>query len=344
MNMNLRKSKPNMRQSIKKMSLLLIALTVSGVLAACGQADKSQAASEQTQAAAESQVQKVQVIATLFPQYDFVKAIGGEYAEVRLLMPPGTESHSYEPTPKDLVDIENADVFIYTSLAMEPWIEKMLTQIGPDTLVIDASKGVTMLTAEQLGLEVHEESAGEDHDDEGVDPHIWLDPVNAGIMAQNVADGLIQAMPENQDSFIKALAQYQDDLMALDTEIQNTLGKYPDRSIVFAGHYAFGYFSKRYGLNYHSPYEGFSPDSEPSPQKIASMVDFMKAENQKVVYYEELIDPKIARIIASETNADMVMLHAAHNVSKDDLAAEITYIDIMKENLRKLEEGLKAHE
>ncbi len=312
--------------------LLIVLLSISVVLTGC----TGNQAKSTTDQVNNSSSDKIQVISTLFPQYDFTKAIGGESVDVRLLMPPGTESHSYEPTPKDLVDIQNADVFIYTSLAMEPWVEKLLTQIGPNTIVIEATKGVLHLDAHDMGLE--EDS--DDHEHEGVDPHVWLDPANASIMAGNVAEGLIQVSPSEKDLFNKNLATYQASLKSLDQQIESSLAKFPKKDIIFAGHNAFGYFAKKYEIIFHSPYAGFSPDSEPAPQKIAEMVDLMKASGQKAVYYEELIDPKIARIIASETNAQMIMLHAAHNVSKDDLKNNLTYIEIMKENLTKLEEGL----
>lgn len=312
--------------------LLIVLLSISVIMTGCT-GNQAKATSEQ---ASNSNPNKIQVISTLFPQYDFTKAIGGENVDVRLLMPPGTESHSYEPTPKDLVDIQNADVFIYTSLAMEPWVEKLLTQIGPNTLVVEATKGVLHLDAHEMGLEV----VSDDHGHEGVDPHVWLDPANASIMAGNVAEGLMQVSPSEKEMFKKNLETYQTSLKSLDSMIATSLAKFPKKDIIFAGHNAFGYFAKKYEIGFHSPYAGFSPDSEPAPQKIAEMVDLMKSSGQKAVYYEELIDPKIARIIASETNAQMIMLHAAHNVSKDDLKNNLTYIEIMKENLTKLEEGL----
>lgn len=291
--------------------------------------------------------ESVEIIATLFPQYDFAKALTKDMdaVSIRLLMPPGTEAHNYEPTPKDLADIQSADVFIYTSFAMEPWVEKMLTQIGPNTIVIDATKGVEYKTADALGLDVHEahadETGSDAHDHEGIDPHVWLDPENAAIMAKNVADGIRQVMPDKAAAIDASLQAYQSELKTLDQKIADRLSQFKQREIIFAGHFAFGYFSSKYNLVYHSPYEGFSPDAEPAPQKIAEMVDLMKSENHTAVYYEELIDPKIARIIAEETGAKLLMLHAAHNVSKDELKQNVTYVQIMEANLTKLEEGLK---
>lgn len=322
-------------------ALIALILVSSLSLIACGNTNSQETTSTQSSEAS------IKIVATLFPQYDFSRILTKDMSDVniRLLMPPGTEAHNYEPTPKDIADIQNADVFIYTSFAMEPWVEKMLTQIGPNTLVIDATKDVTYLTAEQLGLDVHDDSdAKDDHDQLGVDPHVWLDPSNASIMVENVANGLVRKFPEKKDVINSALKQYQSELVQLDQKIQSSLAQFNDRSIIFAGHYAFGYFSKKYNVAYHSPYDGFSPDAEPAPQKIAEMIDLMKSEKQTTVFYEELIDPKIARIIANETGAKLVMLHAAHNVSKDDLKNEITYLQIMQENLAKLEEGLKRNE
>lgn len=318
---------------------MTVLLMVSVVLTGCT-AQKSSDTATDGKAGAD----RIEIIATLFPQYDFAKALTKdmENVHIRLLMPPGTEAHNYEPTPKDLADIQSAEVFIYTSFAMEPWVEKMLTQIGPETIVIDATKGVEYKTAEMLGLGDHvHEGEADDHAHEGVDPHVWLDPENASIMAKNVAEGISKAVPDQAAQIADALKNYQTNLEALDLKITETLSQYKQREIIFAGHFAFGYFSGKYNLVYHSPYDGFSPDAEPAPQKIAEMVDLMKSEHHKVVYYEELIDPKIARIIADETGAKLLMLHAAHNVSKDELKQNITYLQIMEENLAKLEEGLK---
>lgn len=346
---------------IKLNKWIVPALTIVSLLGLVGCQSKSA-----DPPAAEVNENKVSVVTTLFPEYDYTKVLAGENVQVRMLMPPGSEAHSYEPTPKDLVDVQNADVFIYTSEAMEPWVEKLLDQVGPNTVVIEAAKDVKHFTAEEMGLpdhdHDHEGEAGvasetgaasetgtagettsttseEDHDHEGTDPHVWMDPSNAAVMAKTIAEGLIKAMPEHKAEIEGNLASYTTQLNDLDQKIQTSLAPLEHREIVFAGHFALGYLAKKYDIHVHSPYEGFSPDTEPSAQKIAEMVDFMKAENQKVVYYEELIDPKIARIISSETGAEMVMLHAAHNLSKDELEQGLTYLQIMEQNLEKLKKG-----
>lgn len=333
---------------IKFLTLSIVALT--GVVAMTGcQANTTKEVSKP----AEPTSAKIKVLSTIYPEYDFAKQIGGTYVDSTLLIPPGTEAHHYEPTPQDLIALKEADVFVYTSEAMEPWIDKMLKQVGPNTIVVEASKDVHMMDADELGLsgalvEHEEEHANETstteeagHDHGGVDPHIWLDPANAKIMAKNITDGLVQASPElannlqtNYDSYVKALDE-------LDASYTETLKAFDNKSIMFAGHFAFGYLAHKWQIQIYSPYEGFSPDAEPSPQKIAEMIDLMKSKQIKTVYYEELIDPKIARVIASESGADLVMLHAAHNVSKDELKEGVSYIDIMKANLEKLKVGFE---
>lgn len=326
--------------------VLLATLTTMGLLALTG--CQSQAVPKTEEPAADSSV-KVKVLSTIFPEYDFAKAIGGESVESKLLIPPGTEAHHYEPTPQDLIALKEADVFVYTSEAMEPWIDKMLSQVGPNTVVVEASEGITMLHAEDLGLSgalvEHEEeaTAGEeaDHDHEGVDPHIWLDPANAQIMATNIKDALVKVNPEHAKLYEKNYEDYASALKELDQAYTDTLKGFENKSIMFAGHFAFGYMAHKWDIGIYSPYEGFSPDAEPSPQKIAEMIDLMKSKQIKTVYYEELIDPKIARVIASESGAELVMLHAAHNVSKDEMTMGINYLTIMRENLEKLKAGFE---
>lgn len=339
--------------TLKKTLLVAVLALMSVALFGC-QAKKEAVVTEPV---AEEE-KTIQVITTLFPEYDIVKALAGDNVNVRMLMPPGSESHSYEPTPKDIVDIQNADVFIYTSEAMEPWVEKLLDQAGPKTIIVEAAKDVHHFTEEEMGLgelaheheEEHSEEANatgeantageaEDHDHEVVDPHVWMDPANMVIMSKTINEALKKASPDLASDLDSKLATYTEALNKVDKDYTEVLKSVEHREIVFAGHFALGYLAKKYDIHVHSPYEGFSPDTEPAPQKIAEMVDFMKAENQKVVYYEELIDPKIARIISSETGAEMVMLHAAHNLSKEELDSGLTYVKIMEQNLEKLKKG-----
>lgn len=271
---------------------------------------------------------RLKVVTTLFPQYDFVSEIGQDKVDVTLLLPPGVEAHSYEPTPQDIVNIEKSAMFVYTGEAMEPWAHKVVEASNDQLVVVDASVNVPLM-----------EDGDEDHH-HGNDPHIWLDPVLAQIMVDNIVDGLVEVDPENKAFYLSNGRAYQEKLEQLNKHFEDELMRLSDRSIVVGGHFAFGYLAHRYDIEVESVYEGFSPDAEPSPQKIAALIDLMKAANTKVIYHEELVDPKVARVIAAETGAELVMLHGAHNISKEELESGIHYIDIMEGNLQRLLQGM----
>ncbi|NLM04957.1 MAG: zinc ABC transporter solute-binding protein, partial [Clostridiales bacterium] len=204
--------------------------------------------------------EKIQIITTLFPQYDFAKKVGGDRVDVKLLIPPGVEAHSFEPTPRDMVSIEKADIFIYTNEYMEPWAVKIAENVKSDELIIiDASKDVELMDID--GYEEHDHHDDHDHGDK--DPHIWTDPIYAKYMVNNIVDGLIKSDPENSEFYIKNGEDYKKELDALHKKIKTALEKTQSNKIIYGGHFAFGYFAKRYNLEYISPYVGFSPNAEP---------------------------------------------------------------------------------
>lgn len=274
---------------------------------------------------------QIRIVATLFPQYDFARVVGGDEVDVMLLLPPGVEAHAYEPTPKEMVAIHASDLFVYTGEGMEPWAHRII-QSDPDIPAIDLSRAI-----EPVEVDDEEDHVGHGH--EGEDPHIWTDPTNAMIMVQTIADALSAIRPEKADYFQTNAAAYQVELTSLDESFQTLFANPEDRIIFFAGHNAFGYFAHRYGLSFHSPYEGFSPDAEPSSKRITELMEDMQAHGSKVIYYEELIEPRVAKVIQASTGARMLLLNGAHNISKEDLEAGIGYLDIMKNNLESLKEG-----
>jgi zinc transport system substrate-binding protein len=277
---------------------------------------------------------------------------------VSLLLPPGVEAHSFEPTPKDIVHIGNADMLLYTGAGMEPWVADMTATIETGSLdVVDLSEGITLLkSSDAHDEEVHDSDASDsseegasadgdesedaDHDHGEYDPHFWLDPTNAVVMVQHIADSLAAMDSEHADVYQANAAAYIESLQALDEDMMTFFDTVPQKTIIYGGHFAFAYFAKRYGLDYISPYNGFSPDAEPTPQRIAALVDAIEATHTKTIYYEELISPKVAEVISEETGASMRLLHGAHNVTKDELDAGVTYLSIMYDNLERLKEGL----
>ena len=276
-------------------------------------------------AAAAAADHKPRVIATLFPQYDFVKQVAGGRVNVRLLLPPGVEPHSFEPTPQDILDINRADIFIFTSKYMEPWVDKILKgSTNKDLLVADACRGISFVKTRG-----------------GVDPHVWLDLSDAQIMVNNVRDALSARDPAGAGLYAKNAARYNAELRALDEKYKQAIRSCRLKKYIFGGHSAFNYFNRRYGLTDLTAYKGFSPETEPTAQDLIEIIKKSKADNIKYVFYEELLSPKTAQMIAKETGARLLLLHGAHNLSKQELSSGVTFLSIMEHNLVDLKIGLE---
>jgi zinc transport system substrate-binding protein len=230
---------------------------------------------------------------------------------------------------------------------MEPWAHALIESIDPNrTHVIDMSTGIELMAAnheedtEDKAETGTETTTEEDHEEGEYDPHYWLDPNNAIIMVESITTALVEAMPENQAIFEANAAELISALETLDRDFTTAFDKTQSKTILSGGHFAFGYFAKRYGLDNMSPYVGFSPDAEPTPKRIADLIDTIESTKAKAIFFEELIDPRVATIISEEAGVEMLLLHGAHNISKDELTGGITYIEIMKGNLERLKIGL----
>jgi len=294
---------------------------------------------------------KIRVITTLFPLYDFAKRIGQEKADVSLLLPPGVEAHDFEPSPADMRRIQNADIFIYTGSSMEPWVEKLLQSVDTKRLlVIDTSLGINLIKGhhEHNEGEVSDSSRRQENDhfyghkSDNLDPHIWLDFSNAIKMVDTIMAGYINRNPQNQDVYRKNANEYKKELESLDKKYKNTLSSCKNRVIIHAGHFVFGYLAKRYDLKYISAYKGFTPDSEPTPKRLVEIIKTLKKYDLKTIYYEELITPKVAETISKETGCNLLMIHGAHNISKEDMDRGVTFISLMEKNLENLKIGMQC--
>jgi len=279
--------------------------------------------------------EKLTIVTTLFPLYDFAKNIGQDKIEVSLLLPPGVEPHSFEPKPSDIAKINEADVFIYTGKFMEPWAEDIIKGTSNKNLkVVDSSTGIQMIPGV---FHDADEPAG------SMDPHIWLDFDNDKKMVQTITSALSEKDPANADYYQQKADEYKNKLSALDAEYKNSLSKCQSTEIIYGGHYAFGYLAKRYNLKYLAA-QGISPDSEPTAQDLVQLIKQIKKNNIKYVFYEELTTPKIAETIANETNAKMLLLNAAHNLTKEDFEKNLSFLSTMEKNLINLKTGLSCSE
>ncbi len=294
----------------------------------------------QKQGEKQSETKKLTVVTTLFPLYDFAKNISGENVDLFLLMPPGIEPHGFEPRPEDIMRINRADIFIYTGKHMEVWAEKILNSVDNKSLVIvDSSKGIKFIRS----AEALDDMNNHKHDHAyGIDPHVWLDFENAKKMVDNIVQGFIMADPANKAIYIRNAEKYKSSITELDDKFRKALASCKTRYIIHGGHYAFNYMSKRYGFNYISAYHGLSPDAEPSPQSLVELMKKMKKYNTKYIFYEELVSPRIAEMIARETGAELLKIHAAHNLTRDEWHEGATFIKLMEKTLESLKIGLQC--
>lgn len=281
---------------------------------------------------------KVRIVATLFPQYDFARAIAGDRAEISLLLPPGMDSHTYEPTPQDMLSIHQADLFVYTGPAMESWAQTIVDSLPQDGVtVVDVSQGVALSGEEEHEAHDH----GHATHDHTADPHIWTDPHNAQHMVATLLEALCQRDPDNAAYYRENARRYQDELSALDDAFSRVVSQSARRTLVFGSPFSLYYFTQRYGLSYRAAFDSCSGESEPSAHTLVQLIDFIRQQRIPVVYVTELTDRKVAAVLSEETGAKVLLFHACHNVSKEEFNAGATYLSLMWQNVEHLKEGLQ---
>jgi zinc transport system substrate-binding protein len=283
---------------------------------------------------------KLQVIVTIFPLYDFAREIGKDKVKISLLMPPASDVHHFEPKPSDIVRISRSDIFVFTNFEMEQWAYKIIKTAAENTSMtaIEAGSGITLMPL----LEEHDDHEGEKHISK-FDPHIWLDFDNAQIMVDNIANAFIKKDPRQSDYYLKNAANYKQKLIALNQKYRTGLASCKTRTVLHAGHWAFAYLTKKYNLQYISAYAA-SADAEPSPQKVLSLIDEIRRLKIPYIYYEDLVAPRLAQTIAAETGAGLLKLYNGHDIGKDDLKNDVSFISLMEKNLINLQKGLQCRQ
>lgn len=315
--------------NINRLSALVCACTLSlSLLTGCGTQPADTAAGDG----------RLRVLTSFYPMYDFACKIGGDCIDVTNMVPSGTEPHDWEPSTNDLKNLEKADVFIYNGADMEPWADDLLVSRSDTLHVVEASENVELRTTDGEHEHAHEHE-GADHHHGDFDPHVWLDPENAKIEMEAIRDALCAADPENSTVFQSNYEKYAAELDALDAEFREKLAPLPNRTIVVA-HEAFGYLCDAYGLT-QVGIEGLSPDSEPDPGRMAEVIDFVREHSISTIFFEELVSPKVAEAIASETGAQAKMLSPLEGLSDEQAAAGSDYFSVMHDNLAALMEALK---
>lgn len=324
--------------------LLLCFLTVL-TLAGCGKDGQEQAAGEM----APDGRPKIQVITTIFPPYDFVRQIGGDYVEAEMLLKPGMEAHSYEPTPRDIIRITESDLFLYAGGESDVWVEELLE--GNDTRVHAHS---LLEWVEPLEEEAAEgmQSRGHDHDhdheeDAGVhleegeyDEHVWTSPANAILIVEKIRDTLCAIDPDRAGIYEENARAYLEQLRRLDSDYRQVIGEAKRHTVIFGDRFPFLYLVKTYGLDYHAAFPGCSSETEPSAATIAFLTDEVRQDHIPVVFYLELSNAKVADAIAEVTGARTAMLHSCHTLTREEMQRGENYLSLMRQNLEQLKLAL----
>jgi zinc transport system substrate-binding protein len=280
----------------------------------------------------------VSVVTTIFAPYDFARTIAGENASVKMLLSPGADSHTYDPSMQDQLAIQKCDIFIYVGGASDFWVDEILTSVGnPDMKVIkliDHTEGLICADHSHDHTEEHEHDHGE------YDEHVWTSPRNASLACNAIAAALCEVDAENADIYKANLAAYKAELTALDNEIKSIVANGKRTEIVFGDRFPLIYFTEAYGLTYHSAFPGCASDTEPSAATIAALIKKVNSDGIPVVFHLELSTGNIAETICEATGAKKLRFNACENVSKDDFLSHVTYIDLMRHNANVLREAL----
>ena len=275
------------------------------------------------------------IVTTVFPAYDFARAIAGNRANVILLVPPGTEIHDYSPSPGDMKQILHSSLFIYNGGESDAWVEELINSSDSRVNQLRMMDCVDLIT-EQITEEMFSHETNEQEPDE----HVWTSPRNAATICNAICNELTKLDPENEKVYQKNSAAYTQKLTQLDIQFQDIVDTSPKNLLVFADRFPARYFTDEYGLQYAAIYPGCSEESEASARTNARIVEIVRENNISCVLFIEMSNRKIADIICEETGCESAEFNCCHNISKDDFESGKTYIDLMTENLDTVRKAL----
>lgn len=284
----------------------------------------------------ETNISKMKILASFFPIYEFVKNIGGDRIDLRSIIPLDAEPHDWEPTFQQIKEIHDADLIVYNGIGFESWITKIQGDLS-----INKNNFLNFTSLIQNHSEYNDVKGIMNSDTLRNDPHIWLDPILVKSQLLIIGEKLSDMDPENKDYYLNNTNSFINKIDRLDKEIKKSLSNCDNKDFI-SMHNAFNYFSKRYGLNYHTVF-GSSPEGDVSPQKLKKVIDLTKHLNITTIYTEDLADPRLAETIASEISKGRVLyLSPLERISETELNSDIGYIEKMKQNLENLKIGMSC--
>lgn len=305
----------------------------------------------------ETEDERIHVVTTLFPYYDFVRQIAGDQVRLTLVVPAGMDSHSFEPTPADMITIQSADILICNGGSMEHWLDQVLESLDTSDMEILTMMDYIDVMEEEVveGMEESEHSHSHEetyeqlihpYEEDGhemeieYDEHIWTSPVNAMKLVEVISQALQEAVPWAGDRIQAATDQYLGDLREIDQGFRQVSADRKRSLFVVADKFPFRYLAEEYDLEYRAAFTGCSSDTEPSAKTIAYLIDKIREEEIPVVYYLELSSHSTARVISEETGARQLLLHSCHNVTRREFDQGVTYLQLMRQNVENLRQGI----
>lgn len=289
---------------------------------------------------------KISVVTTIFPYYDFTRSIAGDKADIKLLLSPGSEPHSYDPSPSDIVAIENCDIFIYNGGESDEWVESVLDSIENKNMkIMRMMDYVDLLYEQSVGHDAHEHGEEHNHVDEHehgeeYDEHIWTSVKNAEKLSDAIYYELSACDSANKSIYSSNRERYISKLKSLDSKFSDIVSNAKRNTVVFGDRFPFLYFVTDYSLNYDCAFPGCSSETEPSISTVTHMIDFTRDNQISVVFYLEFSNGRVARLISEDTGAKTMRYSSCHNVTKDEFADGETYISLMEQNANALREAL----
>ncbi len=281
---------------------------------------------------------KTTIVATTFAQYDFARQISGDKADVIMLLSPGEESHTFEPTPSDITLIENCDVFVYGGGESEKWVDEILSAVEGNFEVVKMMDVVTLFKEE---TEEHQHNEHDEHShSEEYDEHVWTSPLNAIEIVKAISEAIISKDTENQAFYKENTNKYILELEKLDNEIMSLCENAERDYIVVGDRFPLRYFTERYNLGCFAAFSGCSAQVEASPATVTELIEKVKAENIEVVFKVDLSKGNVAYSISEATTASVETLYSCHVVSADDFKNGETYISLMRRNFEALKKAL----
>lgn len=279
---------------------------------------------------------RLTVITTIFPQYDFVRAIVGDRAEVSMLLAPKAESHTYEPSMADIKKVSEAELFIYTGNGIDEWAENMAESLKESDVMTLASARFVTDTVEADHSDHDHSDHDHDHEEHSADEHIWTSPVNAKKMLYGILEAIVELDPENADFYRENAEKYASELDSVDELFKEVVAEGKRSEIIVADRFPFAYLTSEYGLEYTAALSGCSVGQEPSASVIAEMISKVSVDGIGYVFIIENSDGKTAKLVSEATGCGILTLHSCHNVTAEQLADGVTYVDLMRQNAKNL--------